>query len=157
MNKIFMALVAALCSGAIKGFSPNGQNSMEIARLKMSLIYVKSVDTFRWLFISLLGIGACLIFLMSSLIVLHTTLFLYIPWSIEAKMYVSFSLAGIYFLIAVIISSYIFSHAQWMKIFNADKIISNLTKPSGSQDAPENPRRNGVHENNNKEDLAEKY
>ena len=133
-----MAILLAVFTEAAKGFNHNGQrDSLDLAKLKMSLVYVKSINTFRLLFMSLLGIGVCLILLISGIILLHTILFLYMPWSIETKIYAGLSLIGVYFFTAFNMCSYIFSQEKWLKIFHADCIVENLAPQSSSENSGE--------------------
>jgi hypothetical protein len=99
---------------------PNPRNALDLAQLKMSFLYIKSVKTFRLLFVSLLGIGICLVFLSASLMVFHVSLFLS-PLSEVAKMWIGFGCAAVYFGIAFEIFSRIFSQRRWMKIFHIDE------------------------------------
>ena len=135
MRKILMNALLFL-SGTYKGFTAYPRAYLNLARLKISLMYLRSVDTFRLLFISLVGVGICLIFFLSGLILFNVTLFLYAPWSNEIKMYVGFVLAAVYFLIAGTAFLYIFSHAKWLKMFHADNILGQLpgsSEPTSSE------------------------
>ena len=119
--------VLFLAFRAMKGFNPtrNHRSFLYLARLKASLMYVKSIETARLLFVSMLGIGICLTLLSISLLLFHATLFLYAPWNAEVKMWVGLAFALVYFGIAVKAFSYVFSEAQWLKIFHAEDIAGN--------------------------------
>lgn len=135
MKKTIMAFLFSLFPIMMQGLNPSRRAaSMEIARLKMSLLYIKSIETSRLLFISLLGIGVCLVFMTIGLIIFHATLFLYAPWSAATKMYVGFAFTAIYFSIAGIAFSYVFSQDKWLKIFHADSIINSLKDKSSPEE-----------------------
>ena len=135
-------------SGTFKGFASYPRAHLDLARLRISLIYLRSIETFRLLFISLLGLGVCLIFLLSGLILFNVTLFLYTPWSNEAKMYIGFILAASYFLVAGGAFLYIFSQTKWLKIFHADNMVGRLTDPTSSEkeNISTNSKNNGQKE-----------
>src|SRR5689334_17580684 len=86
MRKNVMTLFLLLASSFVKGLAPYRKNSMDLVKLKASLFYIKSIKTSRLLFMSLLGVGVCLIFLFGGLILFHATLFLYAPWSAQTKL-----------------------------------------------------------------------
>ena len=119
MNKTIWAFLLLLVSSAFKGFKTNQGNNMDLARLKVSLMYVRSVKTFRLLFMSLLSMGVCLIFLLVGLVLFHVSLFLYTPWSTGTKMLVGLSCSLVYLLAALAMFSQIFASDKWLKIFHA--------------------------------------
>ena len=138
MKKILLPLFIALFSAGVKGFSPYNRSATELARLKMSLMYLKGVETFRLLFINLLGVGVCLIFLISGLLLVPSLLLFYAPWPNEVKMYVGFGCAMMYLLISVGIFSYLFSQSKWLEIFHASGIANQLASKSSSETGHEN-------------------
>jgi len=103
---------------------------MDLARLKASLMYVKSIETFRLLFVSFLGVGISLVFLLSGLALFHTALFLYTPWTAGVKLWVGLFFALGYLLIALKAFSYIFSESQWLKIFHAADVMDDIVGKS---------------------------
>jgi hypothetical protein len=113
---------------------PNPMHTLDIARLKMSYLYVKSIKTFRLLFVSLLGIGISLVFLLSSLILFHASIFLYAPLSPSVKMWIGLLFAAIYFGIAFMIFSKIFSESRWLEIFH----VKNPSSSNTEEDSKEN-------------------
>lgn len=127
MIKIFAKLL---------NFFPNPRASIDFMRLKAAFLYVKSIKTFRFLFLSFLGIGVCLIFLLTSIVLFHASLFLYSPWSAETKMYVGLVCAAFYFSIALFIFSKVFSHGRWMEIFHAKDILEQFTKEAAQHEPP---------------------
>jgi hypothetical protein len=118
---------------------PNPRSSLDLAKLKMSFLYIKSIKTFRFLFLSLFGIGICLVFLLSSLILFHTSLFLYTPWSNEIKMGIGILCTIIYFSIALSIFSKIFSQKRWMEIFHAESLLGDLAQKVADQQESKKP------------------
>jgi len=128
MKKLMWALFLFLGSSAFKGSSANAGNYMELTGLKVSLMYVRSIKTFRLLFMSLFSMGMCLIFLLIGLIVLHISLFLYTPWSMGTKMLIGLSCASVYLIATVVMISQTFASDKWLKIFNAEGLINQLNK-----------------------------
>jgi hypothetical protein len=148
MKKTLLTLLL-LGFKAIKGAqNPRAfhRSFMDLARLKASLMYVKSIETFRLLFVSALGIGICLVLLTSSLVLFHATLFLYAPLSAQAKMWAGFSFALVYFLVAFKAFSYVFSESQWLKIFHAEDVVDDITGSHRSEasSSPEFSRKNNT-------------
>ncbi len=109
---------------------------MELARLKMSLVYVRAIKTSRLLFMSFLGIGLCMVLLFMGLVLFHVSLFLYAPWSMETKMMVGLLCSAVYFLITIALFYKIFAQDEWLRIFNAEGIMEQLKEEVS-------PRREG--------------
>jgi len=92
----------------------------------MSLMYVRSIKALRFLFLGMLCMAMCLLFLMTGLIVLHVSLFVYTPWTMATKMLVGLLCSLIYFLAAFGIFYQIFSSERWLKIFHAERLTEDL-------------------------------
>jgi hypothetical protein len=131
MKKTLLALML-FAFKSFRGAQMPHRSMLDLARLRASLMYVKSIETFRLLFVSILGIGACLILLLSGLVLFHATLFLYAPWSNQAKLWFGLISALVYLTVAAKAFSYVFSEAQWLKMFHAQEVVDDLnTQPSG--------------------------
>jgi hypothetical protein len=129
MKKNLISLLLVLFSSVMKGgFQPYRKASMDLAHLKMSLFYIKGIKSSRWLVVALLAIGGSLVFLASGLVLFHTTLFVYTPWSDQVKMIIGFSFAAFYFLITGLAFSYVLSSEKWLRACRADDLIHNLEK-----------------------------
>ena len=126
MRKALWTLLALGASSLVKQIRTNPGNHMELARLKLSLLYLRSIKTFRLLFMSLLSMGVCLTFLLVGLILLHATLFLYAPWSIETKMLVGLTGSVAYLVAAFVMVSKTFASDKWLKTFHADTLTNKL-------------------------------
>src|SRR5579872_1429234 len=98
MRKTLWTLFLLWASSAIKALQADQGGHMELTRLKMSLMYVRSIKTVRLLFMSLLSMGVCLVFLFVGLILFHISLFLYAPWSMGTKMLVGLLCSAVYLL-----------------------------------------------------------
>jgi hypothetical protein len=128
MKKTFWTLFLLWASSAIKGLQANQGDHMAMTRLKMSLMYVRTIKTFRLLFVSLFGMGVCLVLLLAGIILLYVSLFLYAPWSADTKMIVGILSAVIYLLGSFALFSSIFASDKWLAIFHAEGIIDELKK-----------------------------
>jgi len=127
MRKTMGALLMLLMSSAFKGqINPSGH--MELTKLRMALLYLRFIKTSRLLFLSLLSMGMCLVFLLAGLILFHVSLFLYAPWSIPTKMFVGLGFSFFYLLVTLIVFSQIFASEKWLEIFHAHTIIDHLNK-----------------------------
>ncbi len=127
MRKILMSFLLMAASGAVKGMVQNKQGqAMDRTKLKMQLIYVKSIETSRLLFMSLFGVGVCLILVLTGITLFHTVLLGYTPWSTETKMWVGFLLAGGYLTIALKMFNDVFAQDRWIKIFHAAQVVEGL-------------------------------
>jgi hypothetical protein len=128
MKNTLISLLLNFFSTPLESFRNYRKSTVELARLKIALLYVKSIETFRLLFLSLLGVGVCLFFLLGSMVLFHAVLFNYTPWSTTTKMYLGFFLSLVYFLLAVSAFYYVFSQTKWLKIFYADDIVKKLSE-----------------------------
>jgi hypothetical protein len=137
MRKTLWTLLLLWGSSALKGLQTSNSGHMELTRLKMSLMYVRSIKTFRLLFISLLGIGVCLVFLFVGLILFHVSLFLYAPWSMETKMLLGLFCSVVYLMATFIMFSRIFASDKWLNIFHADTIMDHLREEALQKDSIE--------------------
>jgi len=126
MKKTLWTLLLLWAATAIKGLLVNQGDHIEMARLKISLMYVRSIKTLRLLFMSLLSMGICLILLLAGIILFHVSLFLYAPWSVETKMLVGILSSAIYWLLSVALFSKIFSADKWLEIFHAEGLAGDL-------------------------------
>jgi type VI protein secretion system component VasK len=126
MKKTLWTLFLLWASSAVKRLQMNPGDHIELTRLKMSLMYVRCIKTFRLLFMSLLGMGICLVFLLVGLIVFHITLFLYAPWSAETKLIVGLLSSAIYLLATIALFSKVFAADKWLEIFHAEDIMARL-------------------------------
>jgi hypothetical protein len=131
MRKTLWTFLLLWASSAIKGLQVNQGGHMELTRLKMFLMYVRAIKTFRLLFMSLLGMGLCMVLLSTGLILFHATLFLYSPWSMETKMLVGFLCSAVYLLLTLTLFYKIFAQDKWLKIFHAEGIMEHLKQEAG--------------------------
>ncbi len=114
-------------SNLIRGFNPYRKASVDLTKLKISIWYLRSIKALRLLFFSFWGAGLCLIFLLAGLILFHLAIVLYAPWEPQVKMVVTFAAAAIYILGGVGLFSYIFAEDKWLKMFNAQGLMDELT------------------------------
>lgn len=121
-----MTGLVMLFSTWVKKLNPYSGATMELTKLKIAIGYLQTIKTMRMLFVSLLGVGVCLVLLLTGLVLLHCAVFFYAPWSVSVKMAVTLGCAAVYISIAAAVFAYVFSEEQWLKIFNADKMISDL-------------------------------
>ncbi len=135
MRKILWTSILLWFSSGLKGLQAYNGGHMELTRLKIALMYVRSVKTFRLLFMSLLSIGVCLVFLLVGLVLFHVSLFLYAPWSMATKMLVGLFFSLAYLMATFVIFTQIFSSDKWLKIFNADAIMENLHEEVAQKDS----------------------
>jgi hypothetical protein len=134
MKKPVGAVLALLASSIFRRLIAGPSLRLETAKLKLSLMYVKSIKTFRLLFLSLLSIGICLVLLLTGLVLFHVSLFLYAPWSPLTKMLVGLLCSVLYITVAVLFIYQIFDADNWMKIFHADGITDHLHHDSPRKD-----------------------
>ncbi|MDE2223284.1 MAG: hypothetical protein KGK03_09485 [Candidatus Omnitrophica bacterium] len=128
MKRSLWTLLLLLMSWWLKGLQGSNRGYVHLAKLKMSLIYVRFIKTFRLLFLSLLGLGVGIILLLAGLVLLHVSLFLYAPWSTETKLAVGLLCAAAYLIATLVLFYQIFSSDKWLKIFHVDAIMDHLRK-----------------------------
>jgi len=126
MGKTLWTFLLLWGGSVIKRLQANQGDHLELTRLKMSLMYVRGIKTFRLLFMSLWGMGICMVFLLMGLVLFHATLFLYSPWSMETKMLVGFLCSAFYLLGTLLLFSKIFAQDKWLRIFHAEGIMEHL-------------------------------
>jgi hypothetical protein len=126
LRKTLWTFLLLGATSAIKGLQFNQGGRMELTRLKMSLVYVRAIKTFRLLFMSLLGMGVCIVFLFMGLALFHASLFLYSPWSMQTKMIIGFLFSAVYLLMTLTLLYKIFAQDIWLKIFNAENILDQI-------------------------------
>jgi len=131
MRKALWTFLLLGASSAVKGLQASQGGHVELARLKMSLMYVRSIKTFRLLFMSLLGMGFCMVLLFMGLVLFHATLFLYSPWSVETKMLVGFFCSAVYLLMTLTLFYKIFAQDKWLRIFHAESVVEQIKKGAG--------------------------
>ena len=130
MKKNIMSLMFFLFSNVAQQLNARREIYKDITNLKLKLMYVNAIKTFRFLFLSIVGIGASLVFLFMSLSVFNSTLFSFVPMSTETKMWVGFGLAAFYLLIAGAAFAYIFAEHKWISMFNAQGMINKVETPT---------------------------
>lgn len=117
----------------LKDLGQYKDNTVEAAKLQSYIVYLKSIRTMRLLFISILGIGFCLLLLVSGIFLFHLSLLLYGPWSNNTKMIITLVSAAIYIGGSIGVFIYIFSQKKWMEIFNADDIVEKVKEKTSAQ------------------------
>jgi hypothetical protein len=144
MKKQTLLTFLLLAFKAVRGANPvqYHRSMMDLARLKASLMYVKGIETFRLLFMSAMGMGVCLVLLLSSLMLFHAALFLYTPWSAQVKLMVGLSFALVYFLITVKAFSYVLSESKWLEIFHAQDVAEDIAGKVSPQSSTEDYSKN---------------
>ena len=125
MKKTLWSLGLMLFSKAVHQFTlGQRQGYSQMTRLRIKLLYLKIVKICRLLFLNFLGVGVCLVFLLSSIIICTVTLLLYTPYAMQAKMWLGFFLAAVHLSIAVWAFSSIFSEEKWLRMFHAHNTSS---------------------------------
>ncbi len=130
MKQDLKTLLFLLATTAVKKLNSARFLYKDMAHLRIKLAYLKFVKTSRMLFVSFLGIGVCLVFLMSSLLIFHVVLFCYAPLTNEAKMWIGLLSAIVYLAIALKAFSYVFAESKWLEIFNTENILKDLQNES---------------------------
>jgi hypothetical protein len=124
MKDKIMTFLFLLLTNAVQRITLNRGAYQEITQLQLTLYYLKVIKVCRLLFISSLGLGISIIFLLSSLVLFHVTFFLYAPCSVETKMWVGFIFAAGYLVIAARVFIYIFAEENWLKTFNVQNLLN---------------------------------
>jgi len=133
VKKTVWPFLLLMLSSAFKGLRANSTD-LELTKLKFFLTYVRLVKTLRLLFMSLLSMGVCLVFLLTAIILLHVSLFLYAPWDRETKMVVGLTCSIFYLLATLVVFYQAFASDKWLRIFHADGIMNHLHKEVGQKD-----------------------
>ena len=134
MKKLLMTGLLLYVTQLFKGSPFSPVRALESAKFQASLQYLRFVRTTRRLFLSLFGVGACLILLISGLIVLNAAI-AYAPLSATVKMWIMLSCAAVYFLAAALIFRAVFYEEMWIKMFHASDIIKRMADCSSKSDS----------------------
>ncbi len=132
MNAILMDVVFKFLSGSMTSFSRHKQMQSDITQLKISTAYLKSIKTFRLLFLSLLVIGLMMVLATVGLILVYVSVFVYAPWDAPAKMAFGLLSAAFYFWVVWMLSLRICPQDVWLKMFHADEMVKNLSQGESS-------------------------
>jgi hypothetical protein len=125
MKKSLLSVFFALFPRVMQKLVFRQQEYKNLTQLRMKLFYLRIIKTCRWFFLSFLGIGVCLVFLLSSIIILNLTLFLYVPCSMGIKMWLGFLSAAFYLLIAIGAFIFVFTEEKWLRMFDAQNMLKN--------------------------------
>ena len=137
MKKILMAFVMMAVSRMVAPAVDAQRSSLvHWGRLRMAFLYIRTIKTTRLLFISLLGMGLCLLLALCGFVLFHVGLFVYSPWSPQFKMSLAFFCAALYFGLAALFFYKIFSQRQWLNMFHAQHIINQLRKKNQAHADP---------------------
>jgi len=128
MNNIIMTALFHFASKFIKGVNPMEEPKVDVIKLKTAVGYLMAIKIFRLLYMSFWGSSLSLVFLLTGLVLIHYALLVYAPWDVGVKITFTIISGGFYILIAASMFSYTFAEERWLKIFNASKVVSELTE-----------------------------
>jgi len=126
MNKLIMTGLYFLVSKFFQGASSG--TSEDLTKLKLATVYLHAVKISRLLCMSLLGAGACLVLFIVGIILIHSIILFYAPWDVSVKIAITLISAIFYIFTAVGIAVYFFAEDKWMKMFNTEAMIKELTE-----------------------------
>ncbi len=128
MNNIIMTTIFHFFSKFIKGVSPTEEPKIDVNKLRLAKGYLMGIKIFRLLYMSFWGSSLSLVFLLTGLVLIHLTILIYVPWDAGVKTAFTLISGGLYISIAAFMFSYTFAEERWLKIFNAAKVVSELTE-----------------------------
>jgi hypothetical protein len=130
MKNILMTCLYFVISKFIQGTGSSVPTPEDITKLKLATIYLHAVKISRLLMISCLGSGLCLILFLTGLTLIHVTILFYAPWDVSVKVAVTLGCAAVYMLTAICVFASFFAEDKWMKMFNTEAIIKELSGPA---------------------------
>ncbi len=133
MNKILMTGIYFFISRLLQGTGSQQGSTENLTKLKLAAVYLQAVKASRLLVIGLVGSGACLLLFVTGLMLIHQIILFYSPWSIAVKVTVTLVCAASYIFIAVGVFLNFFAEDKWLKIFNAEALIRELTETQSSR------------------------
>src|SRR2546421_118693 len=107
MKKILISSLLFLFSRFVNAGTSQTSRA-DTTQLQISKMYVKGIESLRLLFITLFGMGICLVFLLSAIILFHVVVFVYMPWSVQTKISIGLWCSLFYFLTAIGSFAYVF-------------------------------------------------
>lgn len=104
--------------------------SMDLAKINMSIAYVRVVKQLRLLFLKMMAGGLWVLLLMNGLNLFYITFLMFAPVTDTAKFYVMTGITIAYLLVATITFIYFFSEQKWMEMFNVDELLESVKTTS---------------------------
>lgn len=139
MNKLLLTSLFALFS-KLRELKSSQPGDSDLAKLKISMVYVKGVESIRLLFLSFLALGLGIFLLLGSVTLFYVVVFAYMPWTDQTKIAVGLWSAAVFLFAAVGIFLRIFDQGQWVKMFHVDKLPEILSSHSQEHE-PARPKR----------------
>ena len=130
MNKFFMTGLYFIFSKLMQGTGSSVGMTENLTKLRMASVYLHVVKISRLLCMTVLGAWASLILLLVGLMLIHLTILFYVPWDTSIKAAVTLISAALYILAAGYIFNYVFAEDKWMKMFNTEAVLKELTDKS---------------------------
>lgn len=104
------------------------QDTLALAKIKAVRLYVRALGEVRQIFIRYVILRFALLLMIVGFGLMHVALFLYLPWSKEAKVLLLLIFGIVYFLISLAIILTMTSEKYWMKLSGATKLVSDIEK-----------------------------
>lgn len=112
-----------------------------MAKFKMQLGYLKGVKTCRSLCLSFVGAVACLILVVSGIIIFNVSFFAFSPYSAEFKMWIGLLSSVVYLGAAAAIFLSVFTEERWLEIFHAQDLGQDALEASSEEHVKDLNRR----------------
>lgn len=137
MNNLIMTVLFHYVSKFMKGSSSTEEPKVDVNKLKLAMGYLMVIKAFRLMYLSLWGASLSIVFLLTGLILIHYSVLVYAPWGVGVKIASAVIPGGLYIVIATSMFLYTFKEERWLKMFNAEKILAELTETESTADSDE--------------------
>ncbi len=91
------------------------KNAFDIAQIYGATAYLKGVRLVREFFLYQVGLLACVMFLVSGVILMEVAAVFYIPVATPTRIVIGFALGGLNFLTGSIVLGYFASSGRWLR------------------------------------------
>lgn len=106
-------------------------SSIDLAKIKMAIAYIKGVRCLRSLFLKIIAAGLAIFLLINGLNLFYIT-FLFAPVTQISKAYIALFFV-LYFGAVAGIILYFFSHRKWMEMFDIDELTEQFNNKKKSE------------------------
>jgi hypothetical protein len=127
LKKLIMGILSAL---AVKLLDNYRHLSVQLLKIEATKAYLLGVRMARFSALSLMGLGLLIGLIFVGALLVHTGLFILLPWSVEAKAILGICLGLAYIAIGGIALRVAFDEKTWIIKSGADKMLKDATGQS---------------------------
>ena len=101
---------------------------LDLAKLRAAAWYLRAVQILRFLVLAAIGLGVCLLLLVTGFVFLHVALLLVVDWTAAQKALFLLIAGLVYLLVPLGIILYAVSHKLWMEKTGAEDVVDQVIR-----------------------------